>query len=152
LFLQGAADFDEREEMKAVVLLLLMAFAATASADIQQPPASDYGPTRKLGRGLSNILYGASDIIDSMESVNYQEGNSAAWSYGVVRGVGRFFARLGYGIYEVALFPLPTQRGTYYPPYRSPVPWINSGMDEFPPELGWNTKFNYARDYQRDPD
>lgn len=138
--------------MKAfATLLITLAVVLTAQADIQAPPASDQGPTRKLGRGISNIAFGITEIPDAIFSVNYDEGNSAAWSYGVVRGVGRFFARLGYGVYEVALFPFPTQRGTYYPPYRSDIPWINSGYQEFPPELGWNTRYNYVRDYQRDP-
>ena len=129
----------------------MLTLTATAFADIQAPPASDYGPTRKLGRGIGNIAFGASEIIDQMTAVNYSEGNSAAFSYGLVKGVGRFFARLGYGVYEVALFPFPTQHGTYYPPYRSDIPWINSGYQEFPPELGFDTKYNYSRTYQRDP-
>jgi putative exosortase-associated protein (TIGR04073 family) len=137
--------------MKAAVLLLMLTLTATAFADIQAPPASDYGPTRKLGRGIGNIAFGVTEIIDQMEAVNYSEGNSAAFSYGLVKGVGRFFARMGYGIYEVALFPFPTQHGTYYPPYRSDIPWINSGYQEFPPELGFDTKYNYSRTYQRDP-
>ncbi len=135
----------------AAFLLAALAVATTAFADIQQPPASDYGATRKLGRGLGNILYGITEIPDSIFSVNYSEGNSAAWSYGVVRGVGRSFARLGYGIFEVATFPVPNVRGSYRPPYRSDIPWINSGYQEFPPELGFDTRYSYVRDYQRDP-
>jgi len=138
--------------MKAIVLLLCVcAFAVTAHADIQAPPASDQGPTRKLGRGLANMAFGASELVDSITSVNCEEGNSAAWSYGVVRGIGRTFARFGYGFYEVVLFPFPTQQGTYYPPYQSNIPWIHSGYEEFPPELGWNSRYSYVRDYQRDP-
>lgn len=136
------------------VLGLAVAVVLTASvayADIQSPPAADYGPTRKLGRGLSNILWGSTEIFDSMAAVNYQDGNSAAFGYGLVRGVGRFFARLGYGIYEVALFPFPTQHGTYYPPYKSDIPWIHSGYAEFPPELGWETRYNYSRQSLRTP-
>lgn len=139
--------------MKAAALTLLatVLVASIASADIQQPPASDYGPTRKLGRGISNIAFGSTELLDSIAAVNYDEGNSAAWSYGLVRGIGRTFARLGYGIYEVALFPCPTHKGTYYPPYKSDIPWINSGYQEFPPELGFDTRYNYVRDYQRTP-
>lgn len=138
--------------MKFVGSLLALAVTASiAFADIQQPPASDYGPTRKLGRGLGNIAYGPSEILDSIFAVNYSEGNSAAWSYGLVRGVGRTFARLGYGVYEVATFPFPTVRGSYRPPYRSDIPWINSGYQEFPPELGFDTRYSYVRDYQRTP-
>lgn len=135
----------------AAALLAAVAITATAFADIQQPPASDYGPTRKLGRGLGNILYGPSEILDSMAAVNFDDGNSAAWSYGIVRGVGRTFARLGYGIFEVATFPAPIVRGSYRPPYRSDIPWINSGYAEFPPELGFETRYNYVRDSQRTP-
>lgn len=135
----------------AVTLLAVLAIGGTAFADIQQPPASDYGPTRKLGRGLGNVAFGVSEIPDSIFGVNYSEGNSAAWSYGLVRGVGRTFARLGYGLYEMATFPVPTVKGSYRPPYKSIIPWINGGYEEFPPELGWETRFDYVRDYQRTP-
>jgi putative exosortase-associated protein (TIGR04073 family) len=138
--------------IKAVVsLLAAAAVTATGLADIQQPPASDYGPTRKLGRGLGNVLWGPTELFDSMAAVNYAEGNSAAWSYGIVRGIGRSFARLGYGIYEMVTFPFPTVKGSYRPPYRSDIPWINSGYQEFPPELGFETRYHYVREYQRDP-
>jgi len=138
--------------MKAVAtLLVVLAICSTAFADIQQPPASDYGPTRKLGRGIANIAFGITEIPDSIFAVNDSEGNAAAWSYGLVRGVGRTFARLGYGLYEVATFPAPTVKGTYRPPYKSIVPWINGGYEEFPPELGWETRYDYVRDYQRQP-
>ena len=138
--------------MKAAAsLLAAAALAATALADIQQPPGSDYGPTRKLGRGLSNVLFGPSELLDSMAAVNYEDGNAAAWSYGLVRGIGRSFARLGYGIYDMVTFPFPTVKGSYRPPYRSDIPWIKSGYQEFPPELGFETRYHYVREYQREP-
>jgi len=138
--------------MKALTLIVISLLTSSfVMADIQAPPGSDFGPTRKLGRGVSNILFGPTELFDSMAAVNYSEGNSAAYGYGLVRGIGRSFARLGYGIYEVALFPFPTQKGTYKPPYKSDIPWINSGYSEFPPELGWESRYNYARDSQRSP-
>ena len=114
------------------VIGLLLA-VSLASADIQQPPSSEWGPTRKLGRGLGNIAFGLTELPTSMMSVNYFEGNSAAFSYGIVRGVGRVFARLGYGLYDTFLFPVPDYKGTYAPPYKSNVQWIWSGYSEFPP-------------------
>jgi len=135
----------------ALAIVSLLCAAGIASADIQQPPASDQGPTRKLGRGISNIAFGISELPDSVFAVNYSEGNSAALSYGLVRGVGRSFARLGYGVYEVFTFPWPTTKGTYRQPYLSNIPWINSGYAEFPPELGFETRYAYVRDYQRTP-
>lgn len=129
----------------------LFALAALALADIQQPPSSECGPTRKLGRGLGNMAYGLTEIPNSMMDVNYFEGNSAAFSYGIVRGVGRTLARFGYGLYDTFLFPFPTYKGTYAPPYRSNVQWIWSGYSEFPPELLFETRYPYVRDDQQDP-
>jgi putative exosortase-associated protein (TIGR04073 family) len=132
--------------MKSLLsLALLSLLAATASADIQDPPINDYGPTRKLSRGLNNILFGASEIIQQPMMINEREGNNAAFTYGVVRGVGRFFARLGFGIYDVATFPFPSVRGGYKPPYKDAVPWIHGGMEEYPPELGWESRYHYVR-------
>ncbi len=135
----------------ALFPLALLLTAGLAMADIQQPPSSDWGPTRKLGRGLGNICFGITELPDSMLSVNYFDGNSAAFSYGIVRGLGRTFARLGYGLYDVFLFPVPTYKGTYAPPYRSNVQWIHSGYGEFPPELGFESRYPYVRNSQQDP-
>jgi putative exosortase-associated protein (TIGR04073 family) len=129
----------------------LLLVASLVHADIQQPPASEWGPTRKLGRGLGNIAYGITELPDSMMSVNYFEGNNAAFSYGIVRGLGRMFARLGYGLYDTLLFPVPSFKGTYAPPYKSNVQWIWSGYSEFPPELLFETRYPYVREDQQDP-
>jgi putative exosortase-associated protein (TIGR04073 family) len=138
--------------MKALLpVAVLLLTLSLASADIQQPPSSEWGPTRKLGRGLGNIAYGITELPTSMMSVNYFEGNSATFSYGIVRGVGRIFARLGYGLYDTFLFPVPTYKGTYAPPYKSNVQWIWSGYSEFPPELLFETRYPYVRDNQQDP-
>ena len=130
-----------------LMVILLSGFSSLVFADIQAPPASNQGPTRKLGRGLGNILYGSTEIIDSMSDVNAADGNSAAFSYGLVRGLGRTFARLGYGIFETVTFPFPTQHGTYQPPYNNNIQWLNSGYSEFPPEVGFETKYDYCRQY-----
>ena len=132
------------------VIGLLLA-VSLASAYIQQPPSSEWGPTRKLGRGLGNIAFGLTELPTSMMSVNYFEGNSAAFSYGIVRGVGRVFARLGYGLYDTFLFPVPDYKGTYAPPYKSNVQLIWSGYSEFPPELLFETRYPYVREDQQDP-
>lgn len=129
--------------------LILSVFACTSVlfADIQAPPQSNQGPTRKLGRGLGNMLYGSSEIFDSMSDVNSTDGNSAAFSYGLVRGLGRTLARIGYGAFETVTFPFPTNHGTYKPPYNNNIQWLNSGYSEFPPEIGFETKYDYSRQY-----
>jgi putative exosortase-associated protein (TIGR04073 family) len=131
----------------SLIASLCLVLASAAMADIQAPPASEQGPTRKLGRGLGNMLYGSTEIFESMSEVNYSEGNSAAFSYGLVRGVGRTLARLGYGVFETVTFPFPTNHGTFRPPYRNNIQWLNSGYSEFPPEVGFETKYDYSRQY-----
>jgi len=121
--------------------------AASAFADIQDPPANDFGPTRKLGRGLANVTFCPNELIHTLCQINDREGNEAAAGYGMVRGLGRVFARAGFGVYEVATFPFPTFWSSYRPPYKSDPPWIHGGFSEFPPELGWQTRYNYCRPF-----
>ncbi|MBA3650046.1 MAG: exosortase system-associated protein, TIGR04073 family [Chthoniobacterales bacterium] len=130
-----------------LVLLLSAGLAASSLADIQDPPAADYGPTRKLARGLGNMAFGWAEIPVTIGRINTEEGNAAAASYGVVKGTGRAFARFGVGFYEALLWPFPVYKGTYYPVLRSDIPWIHRGYSEFPPELGNESKYPYVRDY-----
>jgi putative exosortase-associated protein (TIGR04073 family) len=132
---------------RPLVALLCAGFAATSLADIQDPPSADYGPTRKLGRGLANMFYGLTEIPVTIATINTNEGNAAAASYGVVRGTGRAFARFGAGFYEVLLWPIPVYKDCYRPVLRSDIPWIHGGYGEFPPELGNESKYPYVRQY-----
>ena len=132
---------------RSFLACFLAGFALTCFADIQDPPAADYGPTRKLGRGLSNMIFGWSEIPVTIGKVNTDEGNYAAAGYGVIRGTGRAFVRVGVGFYETLLWPFPLYKETYFPILRSDIPWIHRGYSEFPPELGNETKYPYVRDY-----
>ena len=126
--------------------LLALSLAAAAFADIQDPPINDFGPTRKLSRALANLSpRSLSEIPHNISKINDREGRMAASSYGVVKGVGRVFFRFGMGFYEFATFPFPTHKGSYRPPYRSDIPWIHGGYEEFPPELGFSSKYRYVR-------
>lgn len=127
--------------------LLLLAFVVASPADIQDPPSNDYGPTRKLGRGISNVVFGIAELPVSIARVNSREGNSAAASYGVVRGVGRSYMRFHTGLAEIFTFPFRINRGTYYPLLPPRVPYIHAGYEEFPPELGNESKYPYVRKY-----
>ncbi len=128
-------------------IALLLGLALTCRADIQDPPSNDYGPTRKLGRALSNIAFGISELPVTIGEINSREGNSAAASYGVVRGVGRSALRIQAGLFELLTWPIPVVRGTYMPVLESDTHWIHSGYKEFPPELGNQSKYPYVRDY-----
>jgi len=69
--------------MKTILALAAVAgLASGALADIQDPPGNDYGPTRKLGRGLSNFFIAPTDFFVTVNQVNQTEGNSAGAGYG----------------------------------------------------------------------
>lgn len=127
---------------------LVFGFAATSFADIQDPPANDHGPTRKLGRGLSNVASGIAELPVQIARVNEREGNSAALGYGLVRGLGRSGMRIGAGLWEMFSFPFPVNRaGNYRPVLPDHIRHIHGGYEEFPPELGNESKYPYVRKY-----
>ncbi|XHR28749.1 MAG: exosortase system-associated protein, TIGR04073 family [Chthoniobacteraceae bacterium] len=130
--------------MKSLLTILLaVAFGAVAYADIQAPPMSDQGPTRKLGRGFSNVVYGWTEIPATMMQVNEKEGNNAAWGYGLVKGVGRSLFRFGTGWYEMLTFPVPAYKSSFRAPYEANTPWTLNRYSEFPPEIGCETRYQY---------
>lgn len=134
--------------MKSLLIAAsVFGFAVSALADIQDPPSNDYGPTRKLGRGLSNMVFGIAELPTTIAKINEHEGNSAAAGYGVVRGLGRSYMRFHAGLFEIFSFPFPVNRGTYYPILPSDTPYIHAGYSEFPPELGNESKYPYVRKY-----
>lgn len=143
----GVPPLCLQTEMKTLLCsLLILSTAALTYADIQDPPINDYGPTRKLSRALANISpRSLAEIPENICEINGREGVMAASTYGVVKGVGRVFYRWGMGFYEFFTWPFPTYKGSYRPPYLQEIPWIHGGYEEFPPELGFQTKFNYVR-------
>ena len=130
--------------------LVAVTLTGNVSADIQSPPGSHFTPTRKLGRGISNILYGFMEIPTSVISKNSMFGRKAE-PYGAVAGISKTFQRLGYGFYEVVTFHCPTYRGTFKQPYErcgqdgrvEMDPTL--GLSEFPPQLGFGTQYRYSR-------
>ena len=132
---------------KLIVISLMLGLVGTALGDIQEPPANDYGPTRKLGRGLSNFFIAPAEVFVTVTTINTYDGNSTAAGYGVVRGVGRSGARHVAGLIEMLTFPFPIWRDSYYPILPPDIPYIHAGYSEFPPELGNESKYPYVRDY-----
>jgi putative exosortase-associated protein (TIGR04073 family) len=65
------------------------------------------GPIRKLGRGLSNVIFGVVEIPLKIYRTNMEEGGIAACSYGIVNGLFYFIARELTGVLEIVTFPMP---------------------------------------------
>ena len=134
-----------------VIAGALVALSGMVCADIQAPPGSTYTSTRKLGRALSNILYGFMEIPEQIVRKNEAYGRKAGYTYGAVDGSHRALRRLGYGFYELFTFTCPTYRGTFKPPYErcgedNRIEMnVHDGLSEFPPELGFETYFDHSR-------
>ena len=136
---------------KLLLITIALGFAVPAQADIQVPPGSKYNSTRKLGRAVSNILYGVIEIPEQIARKNDSGGRKVGWSYGVADGTRRSLKRVGYGFYELLTFYTPTFHGTFKPPYTrcgadSRIEMNpRDGLSEFPPELGAESYFSHSR-------
>ena len=92
-------------------LLLTVCAAAVVHADIQAPPVSNQGPTRKLSRGFANVAFAITDWQESIAEANDNEGNSTSAAFGFIRGAGRFFARTARRPLRNGHVPLPAGQG-----------------------------------------
>jgi len=71
--------------------------------------------TRKLGRGIICVGFGALEIPIKVLDVNFEQGSLAAISYGVLEGTGYFVAREVCGVAEILTFYMPLPGCTFDP-------------------------------------
>ena len=131
--------------MKKLLLTLLAVGITSACADIQAPPASRQTAIHKLGRGVSNVLYGLAELPTRVMRVNGEDGNNAAFGAGIVEGAHRSIVRVGYGIFEIVTFPAKTYKQSYKAPYQNIEYDPFNGYAEYAPEIGFQSKFGYGR-------
>ena len=103
------------------VIVALMSTGITAKACcLDNPEQRDLGaklaapsnPIQKLGRGISNIAFGALEIPIRIADTNAQCGAIKALTAGTLHGVVMFIARVGVGVVEVVTFPMPLPGAT----------------------------------------
>ena len=134
-----------------VIATTFAALGSVVVADIHAPPGSTYTSSRKLGRAISNIVYGFIEIPEQIVRKNDLYGRKAGATYGAVDGTSRAMRRLGYGFYELFTFNCPTYRGTFKPPYErcgedNRIEMnVHDGLSEFPPELGFDGGWEHSR-------
>ena len=67
--------------MKYLILVAtVLSLSGLASADIQAPPGHQYTSMRKLGRGISNVLYGIMEIPEQVVRKTETYGRKAGYS------------------------------------------------------------------------
>lgn len=94
--------------------LILAAFLfASIGISIQAYAQEDATPMladniiRKLGRGISNVAFGAIEFPVKWYQVNFEEGGLAACTYGILSGVVVVIRRELVGVVEIATFLVP---------------------------------------------
>jgi len=113
-----------------VAIVLTMAFAAFARADISMPKQDTFYD--KLGRGLANIVLAPTEIFDSIYTLNELEGPTVAWSKGLVQGTSRAVQDIGIGTFETITSPVPTGPGMTYETNKQ-RPYDSMVVNEYPP-------------------
>jgi len=135
---------------KFLVLFTLVAVVASPAliyADIHEPPKAKYTKTRKLGRGISNIVYGWHEIPATMYRWGelHTEQSTGIFTAGFLQGVQRAGARLKFGIYEVVNWQRPLYKDSFRPAMPSIDYLPRHGYEEFPPQIGFLSTVGYNR-------
>jgi putative exosortase-associated protein (TIGR04073 family) len=90
-----------------VIGFMVLAAAQTVNADSAAPYSADR-ITRKLGRGVINILTCPAELLRVPTMVSRKEGTLSGISVGVVQGVWQMIRRGAAGLYDLATFPFNT--------------------------------------------
>ncbi len=104
---------------RASALMVALALISASPAFAQDGAVSPHHPVaRKLGRGLSNLLFSALEIPMHISEVRRADGPFAGATLGLVSGVGSAAARTLAGAVEVVTCPFPLPRAGYGPMLR----------------------------------
>jgi len=100
--------------MKFRTAILMAAFVAVAVLVAPAARSEDGGipQMRKLGRGISNVAFGALEVLIRAYDVNQEEGGIASVTYGVLDGVCMCVAREVVGVVEIVTFMIPLPGAT----------------------------------------
>ena len=92
-----------KQKLTLVALFLTIA-SSSLTAAVNEDYNSEYTASRKLGRGIANVLTGLIEIPKAVYYENEDQGWVAAYTTGVINGVVNFATRECVGVYEVFTF------------------------------------------------
>jgi len=89
------------------VWVLALSLPSFAWADLQLPPK----PTmmEKLGRGVANVTFAVSELLDSNYQLLQEKGPTYAYTVGLTQGLSRVVMDTGVGVIEIGTFFIPTK-------------------------------------------
>jgi len=99
----------EKGRVVSMVVVLALVGLVNAGVAAADQPARRYfdGTTRKLGRGVANILTAPLELVREPYLIGQDDGMLAGVTVGLVRGVGSTVIREAAGIIETVTFPIP---------------------------------------------
>ena len=108
------------------ISLLVAIVAIPAGFAATDDPPQGHNAVRKLGRGVANLLFGVVEVPNQYTKAQSEQGGASGWTYGLSKGVLRWFSREFVGIYEIVTFPIPAPQG--YKPIMRPE-WPNENYE-----------------------
>ena len=93
--------------MKMRSWFLVGGLVAVLACVMSAPDASADDALRRFGRGLSNLVWGWTDVPLTMHQEDTMNGPASALTYGIVKGVAKLVSRTAVGVYEAGFFYLP---------------------------------------------
>jgi putative exosortase-associated protein (TIGR04073 family) len=111
--------------------LLIAATSLTVRADISMPVRDSFYD--KLGRGIADVAFSPSEMLDSQYGMLDTEGNTVAFTKGfLVQGISRMIMDMGHGVFEIVTSPFPTQTFCSYRSHKLP-PYDSMVVNDYPP-------------------
>ena len=111
--------------------LLIAATSLTVRADISMPVRDSFYD--KLGRGIADVTFSPSELLDSQYGMIDTEGNTVAFCKGfLVQGLSRMAMDMGHGVFEIVTSPFPTQTFASYRSHKLP-PYDSMVVNDYPP-------------------
>jgi putative exosortase-associated protein (TIGR04073 family) len=119
--------------MKCILALALLVAATslTARADISMPVRDSFYD--KMGRGIADVAFSSSELLDSQYGMIDTEGNTVAFCKGfLAQGISRMIMDMGHGVFEIVTSPFPTQTFCSYRSHKLP-PYDSMVVNDYPP-------------------
>jgi putative exosortase-associated protein (TIGR04073 family) len=115
----------------ALVLLLVATTSFSVRADISMPVRDSFYD--KMGRGIADVAFSSSELLDSQYGMLDTEGNTVAFCKGfLVQGISRMIMDMGHGVFEIVTSPFPTNTFCSYRSHKLP-PYDSMVVNDYPP-------------------
>ncbi len=101
----------------SIIAVLTVVMTMGLNAAVNEDYNVDYTASRKLGRAVSNVLFGVVEVPKTMVEEDNINGSVAAYTTGIFGGLSRFIQREVVGVWEILTFWTPDKEPIIKPEY-----------------------------------